>query len=60
MLLQIRSPSGHEMPAVNHMVKWLTGQGFMAYRDGAGNAIGVLEALGDALVQHGAVGGLQG
>lgn len=47
-LLQIRSPSGQEMPAVNHLVKWLRSQGFMAYRDSAGNAIGVLETPGDA------------
>ena len=25
-LLAIRSPSGQEMPAVNHLVKWLGGQ----------------------------------
>ena len=43
-LLAIRSPSGHEMPAVNHLVNWLGGHGFMAHRDGAGNAVGVLEA----------------
>ena len=43
-LLAIRSPSGQEMPAVNHLVKWLGGHGFMAHRDGAGNAVGVLEA----------------
>jgi [amino group carrier protein]-lysine/ornithine hydrolase len=45
-LLEIRSPSGQEMPAVNYLVKWMAGQGFSAYRDSAGNAIGVLETPG--------------
>src|SRR5512137_2858064 len=45
-LLAIRSPSGQEMPAVNHLVRWLGSRGFMAHRDSAGNAIGVLEAPG--------------
>ncbi len=43
-LLEIRSPSGEEMPAVNHLVRWLARHGFTAYRDAAGNAVGVLEA----------------
>ena len=44
-LLAIRSPSGHEMPAVNHLVNWLGGHGFMAHRQRrVGNAVGVLEA----------------
>jgi LysW-gamma-L-lysine carboxypeptidase len=42
-LLEIRSPSGEEMPAVNHLVRWMAQQGFAAYRDAAGNAVGVLE-----------------
>lgn len=42
-LLEIRSPSGQERPAVDHLVKWLTDYGFAAYRDAAGNAVGVLE-----------------
>jgi LysW-gamma-L-lysine carboxypeptidase len=46
-LLQIRSSSGNEMPAVCHLVKWLKQQGFAAHRDGAGNAIGVLEGPGN-------------
>jgi [amino group carrier protein]-lysine/ornithine hydrolase len=45
-LLQLRSPSGQEMPAVCHLVKWLQGHGFAAHRDGAGNAIGVVEGPG--------------
>ncbi len=45
-LLEIRSPSGEEMPAVNHLVRWLSRHGFTAYRDAAGNAVGVLEAGG--------------
>ncbi len=47
-LLEIRSPSGQEMPAVNFLVKWLVEHGFSAHRDSAGNAIGVLEAPGAA------------
>jgi LysW-gamma-L-lysine carboxypeptidase len=42
-LLDIRSPSGQEMPAVNHLVKWLAAQGFIAHRDAAGNAVGALD-----------------
>ena len=42
-LLAIRSPSGQEMPAVRHLVSWLSQQGFTAHRDSAGNAIGVLD-----------------
>jgi LysW-gamma-L-lysine carboxypeptidase len=45
-LLQLRSPSGQEMPAVCHLVRWLQQRGFAAHRDTAGNAIGVLEAPG--------------
>ena len=42
-LLAVRSPSGQEMPAVRHLVGWLSRQGFAAHRDSAGNAIGVLD-----------------
>ncbi len=45
-LLQIRSPSGQEMPAVCHLVKWLQRHGFAAHRDSAGNAVGALEGPG--------------
>lgn len=47
-LLEIRSPSGHETPAVNYLVQWLAEHGFSAHRDSAGNAIGVLETPGAA------------
>jgi len=43
-LVQIPSPSGHEAEAVGYLVDWMAGHGFIAYRDQAGNAIGVLEA----------------
>lgn len=46
-LIQIPSPSGEERPAVEHLVAWLRKHGFCAYRDAAGNAIGVLQASGD-------------
>jgi LysW-gamma-L-lysine carboxypeptidase len=42
-LLEIRSPSGQEQPAVNHLVRWMSEHGFIAHRDAAGNAVGVLE-----------------
>jgi LysW-gamma-L-lysine carboxypeptidase len=45
-LLQIRSPSGQEMPAVCHLIKWLQRYGFAAHRDSAGNAVGILETPG--------------
>jgi LysW-gamma-L-lysine carboxypeptidase len=45
-LLGFRSPSGQEMPAVCHLVKWLGSHGFSAHRDSAGNAVGVLECPG--------------
>lgn len=45
-LLEIRSPSGEEMAAVNHLVRWMARQGFVAHRDAAGNAVGVLEPTG--------------
>lgn len=45
-LLEIRSPSGQEMPAVNHLVKWLDAAGLRAYRDAAGNAMGIIETPG--------------
>ena len=48
VLLAIRSPSGQEMPAVCHLVAWLGSHGFSAHRDGAGNAVGVLECPGAA------------
>jgi LysW-gamma-L-lysine carboxypeptidase len=42
-LIEIRSPSGEEAPAVRHLVGWLAQHGFAAHRDAAGNAIGILE-----------------
>lgn len=42
-LLRIQSPSGQERRAVMHLVDWLGRHGFSAHRDGAGNAVGVLE-----------------
>ena len=48
-LLEIKSPSGEEMAAVNHLVRWMARQGFAAYRDAAGNAVGVLEARSSQL-----------
>lgn len=51
-LLEIRSPSGQELPAVKHLVGWLAGRGFAAHRDSAGNAIGVLEAPGPGSVRE--------
>ncbi len=47
-LLEIPSPSGEERPAVEHLVSWLRHHGFCAYRDAAGNAIGVLQAPGNS------------
>jgi [amino group carrier protein]-lysine/ornithine hydrolase len=51
-LLAIRSPSSQEMPAVNHLVRWLGSRGFKAHRDGAGNAVGILEAPGSEPVRE--------
>jgi len=48
-LVQIPSPSGHEVAAVAHLVDWMAGHGFVAHRDQAGNAIGVLEARSSKL-----------
>lgn len=45
-LLEIRSPSGQERQAVEHLVRWLGQRGFAAHRDAAGNAVGVLETPG--------------
>ena len=42
-LLEIRSPSGEEIQATNHLVQWMAKRGFIARRDVAGNAIGILE-----------------
>lgn len=47
-LLQIRSPSGCETPAVLHLVNWMAEHGYAAHRDAAGNAIGVLETAPSA------------
>ncbi|MGQ9491183.1 MAG: M20/M25/M40 family metallo-hydrolase [Anaerolineae bacterium] len=55
-LIQIPSPSGEERPAVEHLVAWLRKHGFCAYRDAAGNAIGVLQASGDRKQEPGARG----
>jgi LysW-gamma-L-lysine carboxypeptidase len=41
-LLQIPSPSGSEGAAVDHLVAWMRRRGFVARRDEAGNAVGVL------------------
>ncbi len=41
-LLEIRSPSGQEMPVVSYLVDWMARRGFAAHRDAAGNAVGVL------------------
>ncbi len=51
-LLAIRSPSGQEMPAVCHLITWLGAHGFSAHRDGAGNAVGVLECSGAGPVRE--------
>jgi len=45
-LVAIPSPSGEERPAVEHLVGWLRNHGFCAYRDAAGNAMGVLQVAG--------------
>ena len=47
-LLDIRSPSGHETPAVTYLVDWMSRRGFSAHRDAAGNAIGILSESGGA------------
>ena len=47
-LLEIRSPSGHETPAVTYLVDWMGRRGFSAHRDAAGNAIGILSESGGA------------
>ena len=47
-LLDIRSPSGHETPAVTYLVDWMSRRGFSAHRDAAGNAIGILSESGAA------------
>ncbi len=46
-LVEIRSPSGQEGPAVNYLVEWMARRGFSAHRDAAGNAIGILEGPSD-------------
>ena len=45
-LLQIRSPSGAEGAAVDHLVTWMRRHGFDAQCDEAGNAVGVLRGVG--------------
>jgi LysW-gamma-L-lysine carboxypeptidase len=45
-LLQIRSPSGLERAAVEHLTAWMRRRGFDAQRDEAGNAVGVLASPG--------------
>ena len=47
-LLDIRSPSGHEIPAVTYLVDWMSRRGFSAHHDAAGNAIGILSESGTA------------
>ncbi|MEJ5198684.1 MAG: [LysW]-lysine hydrolase [Anaerolineae bacterium] len=46
-LVEIRSPSGQEGPAVNYLVEWMARRGFSAHRDAAGNAVGILEGPSD-------------
>jgi [amino group carrier protein]-lysine/ornithine hydrolase len=45
-LLQIRSPSGEERAAVDHLVAWMRRHGFDAQCDESGNAVGVLRGVG--------------
>ena len=45
-LLEIPSLSGSEATAVDQLIGWLAAHGCQAYRDGAGNAVGVLAAGG--------------
>jgi [amino group carrier protein]-lysine/ornithine hydrolase len=45
-LLEIRSPSGSERPAVDYLISWMRRRGFDARCDEAGNAVGVLSPLG--------------
>ena len=42
-LLEIRSPSGEETQAATHLAQWMAKRGFVARRDAAGNAVGILE-----------------
>ena len=42
-LLEIRSPSGQETAATTYLTDWMARRGFIAHRDAAGNAVGVLE-----------------
>jgi len=45
-LLQIRSPSGSERDAAEHLTAWMRRRGFDAALDEAGNAVGVLASPG--------------
>ncbi len=40
-LVKRYSPSMHEAPAVQYLVRWMSERGFEAYADGAGNAFGI-------------------
>lgn len=40
-LVKRYSPSTHEAPAVQYLVRWMSERGFEAYADGAGNAFGI-------------------
>jgi LysW-gamma-L-lysine carboxypeptidase len=44
-LLKIYSPSYQERDAVDYLVAWMNANGLRAYRDDAGNAIGILSPL---------------
>jgi LysW-gamma-L-lysine carboxypeptidase len=46
-LLEIQSPSGFEGAAVDYLTSWMRRRGFDAYRDEAGNAVGILTPDGD-------------
>lgn len=41
-LLEIPSPSGQEEAAVRHLICWMNRRGLTAFRDEAGNAVGIL------------------
>jgi len=40
-LVKRYSPSMHEAPAVQYLVRWMSERGFEAYADGVGNAFGI-------------------
>ena len=46
-LVEIRSPSGFEGAAVDFLTSWMHRRGFDAYRDEAGNAVGIISQDGD-------------